>query len=197
MADLDSKRHSKHEDLRPKRPHLADLMAKGGGLSGFEWPEQCGDFEMRIARNGVWFYRGSPIGRTQLCQLFATCLQRDQAGEYWLVTPAERGRVEVDDAPFFCVELENGVSVDGVKWLRFRTSLEFWVEANADHPIEVKLAEDQTPRPYIHVRDGLWALIARPVFYHLIDLGQVKTLDDGREWMHVESHGIEFPIAPL
>src|SRR3984957_1822767 len=64
-----------------------------------------GDLDMRIARDGTWYYRGSPIARQKLVKLFASVLRRDDDGGYSLVTPAERGRVAVEDAPFLAVEL--------------------------------------------------------------------------------------------
>ena len=68
-------------------------------------PIDCGDFDIRIARDGTWFYRGSPINRLALVKLFASVLRRDADGSYWLVTPAERGRITVEDAPFLAVAL--------------------------------------------------------------------------------------------
>ena len=75
--------------------------------SATDFPDlpRCGDFDMRIARDGTWFYRGSPINRKPLVKLFSTVLKRAESGEYWLVTPAERGRIQVDDAPFTAVEV--------------------------------------------------------------------------------------------
>ncbi|MEM7071137.1 MAG: DUF1285 domain-containing protein [Pseudomonadota bacterium] len=180
-----------------KRLSLADLMAKGGGLNVQHWPESCGDFDIKIDVHGQWYYRNSPIGRIKLCQLFATCLQRDDEGRFWLITPVEKGLVEVEDAPFVCVELEQGHDSRKGQWLRFRTSLDFWVEADDKHQIQVKLAADKTPRPYIHVRDGLWALITRSVFYQLIDCGKIVMDKDGFEWMVVESNGQIFDLSPI
>jgi hypothetical protein len=65
-------------------------------------------YDIRIARDGTWFYHGSPIGRIALVKLFSTVLRRDDAGDFWLITPAERGRIRVDDAPFVAVELKAG-----------------------------------------------------------------------------------------
>ena len=86
-------------------------------------PNLCGDFSMRIDRNGTWYYRGSPIGRHALVRLFSTVLRRDADGVYWLTTPVENGRIEVEDAPFIGVEL----SVEGVgqgRVIRIRTNVD-------------------------------------------------------------------------
>ena len=154
----------------------------------------CGDFDIRIAADGTWFYRGSPIGRKALVKLFATVLQRDSAGDYWLVTPVERGRVTVDDAPFVAVEMSaEGHGKDQV--LRFRTNVERWVEAGPENPIRVAEAPDNgEPRPYILVWDRLEALILRPVFYHLVDAA-VEERHHGRNTVGVWSNGIFFPLS--
>lgn len=136
--------------------------------------ETCGDFDMRIARDGTWYYRGSPIGRKPLVRLFSTVLRRDEAGGYWLVTPVERGRILVDDAPFVAVAME--VAGEGAgRQLTFTTNLDHVVAAGSDHPIRVAIDPDTgEPSPYVLVRDGLEALIARPVFYDLVELAEER-----------------------
>ena len=134
----------------------------------------CGDLNIRIARDGTWFYHGSPIGRKPLVKLFASALRREANGEYWLVTPVERGRIEVEDVPFTAVELTvEGIGQDQV--LRFRTNLDEWVEAGPERPIRLAPGDARSgPRPYVLVRDGLEALILRPVFYELVSLAVPK-----------------------
>ncbi len=139
-----------------------------GGAPG-RVPVDLGDIGMRIARDGLWHYRGSPIGRPALVRLFASALRREADGGYWLVTPAERCRVEVEDAPFLAVAL--GVEGAGRRQrLIFRTNLDEFVTAGPDHPLRVETAADGEPAPYIVVRDRLEAKIARSVFYDLVEL---------------------------
>jgi len=148
----------------PCTPHAALGQSPRGEPS-------CGDFDIRVARDGTWFYRGSPIGRQALVKLFASVLSRGPDGGYWLVTPAERGRIRVDDAPFVAVEL----TVEGAgreQSLLFRTNLDELVAADHDHPIRIESAEaGGEPRPYLLVRPGLDALIVRAVYYQLVELG--------------------------
>ena len=142
------------------------MTASGGRLQ----PLDCGDLEMRIARDGTWFYRGSPIARLALVKLFASVLRRDGDGSYWLVTPAERGRIEVEDTPFLAVAL----SVEGEgrdRQLIFRTNLDEFVTAGPDNPLRVETAENGEPTPYVLVRDSLEARLSRSVFYELVELG--------------------------
>jgi hypothetical protein len=129
-----------------------------------------GDLGMRIARDGTWYYRGSPIGRVALVKLFASVLRREDDGHYWLVTPAERGLIEVEDTPFVAVELlVEGAGRD--QQLIFRTNLDEFVTAGTDNPLRVETAASGEPMPYILVRAGLEARLARPVFYQLVELG--------------------------
>lgn len=129
--------------------------------------EHC--YDIRIARDGTWYHEGDPIRRIELAKLFSTVLRRDEAGDYWLITPVERGRIAVEDVPFVAVEM----TVDGEgeeQVLSFRTNLDHWVEAGPDHPIRVvEDPETGEPTPYIGIRDRLEARILRPVFYDMVE----------------------------
>lgn len=155
----------------------------------------CGDFDFRIARDGTWFYRGSPIGRKPLVRLFSTVLRREDDGSYWLVTPVERGRITVDDAPFVAVEMQVTGSGRNQE-LAFRTNVDDWVTADPAHPITLREGADGAPAPYIRVRGDLDALIARPVFYDLVDLAETRADKDGAE-LGIWSTGHFFPLGHL
>jgi hypothetical protein len=146
-----------------------------GPESGRRPLAELGDLDMRIARDGTWYYRGSPINRIPLVKLFASVLRRENDGSFWLVTPAERGRVTVEDTPFIAVALDmQGQGRD--QRLIFRTNLDEIVTAGPDRPLRVETAADGTPAPYILVRPGLEARLARPVFYELAELGQEEEI---------------------
>ena len=148
---------------------------------------------MRIARDGTWFYRGSPISRQPLVKLFASVLRREPDGSYWLVTPAERGRIEVEDVPFLAVAL-TAEGEGHAQRLIFRTNLDEFVTAGPDHPLRVETAASGGPVPYILVRDGLEARLARPVFYELVELGTEERLDAVAEF-GVWSEGMFFRLG--
>ncbi|MSP48325.1 MAG: DUF1285 domain-containing protein [Alphaproteobacteria bacterium] len=156
----------------------------------------CGDFGIAIGRDGTWYYHGSPIGRKPLVKLFASVLRRDDDGTYWLVTPAERGRIMVEDAPFTAVE----VTADGEgprQILRFRTNLDDEVEVGPEHPIRIDHdPASGAPSPYVHVRRRLEARILRPVYYHLVELGREEAVGSERKF-GVWSHGQFFPLGPV
>jgi hypothetical protein len=156
-------------------------------------PKDCGHFDIVIQRNGTWLYRGSPIGRLPLVKLFASVLERDEAGTYWLRTPAERGTVIVEDAPFVAVELE-ARRAGREQVLIFRTNLDDNVEAGPDHPIRLKHdAASGVPVPYIEVRGGLEARLGRSVYYQLVELGLEEEVD-GRARFGIWSKRIFFPL---
>lgn len=175
-----------------------DLLAqlpKGKGLPPVHlWnPDFCGDIDMRIARDGTWYYLGSPIGRKPMVRLFSSIIRRD-GNDYFLVTPVEKVGITVEDAPFVAVSVE--VSGEGERQvLRFVTHVEDEVEAGTEHPIRVVIdAVTQEPSPYVHVRANLEALIHRNVFYQLVELAVVREID-GRRWLGVWSGGEFFPIG--
>jgi len=163
-------------------PASGSSLIQNGGSSKFrpgleQPPRDLGDLDMRIARDGTWSYRGSPIGRSALVKLFASVLRREPDGCYWLVTPAERGRIEVEDVPFLAVALT--VAGDGrERQLIFRTNLDDIVAAGRDNPLRVETAANGEPAPYIRVRERLEARITRPVFYDLVELGREERVED-------------------
>lgn len=155
-------------------------------------PPFCGDIDMRIARDGTWFYLGSPIGRFELVKLFSSILRRD-GDEYFLVTPVEKVGIQVDDAPFLATDFE--VAGEGeAQVLTFRTHVGDEAAAGADHPIRVtRDPETGEPAPYVLIRRNLEALIDRKSFYRLVDLGEHHE-QDGQSWFGVWSSGQFFPV---
>jgi len=168
-------------------------MAAGDRVGSSARQQFCGEIDIRIGRDGTWFYHGSPIGRKPLVKLFASVLRRE-GDDYWLVTPAERGKIKVDEVPFTAVEV-NAVGSGPSQALTFRTNLDDEVVADAQHPIRVAHAADgQEPRPYILVRDRLEARILRPVFYELVELAQMQSIG-GEEVYGVWSREQFFPLG--
>jgi hypothetical protein len=153
-------------------------------------PDYCGDIGMKIARDGQWYYANSPIGRKKLVRLFSTILRHDEDGEHYLVTPVEKIRIEVEDAPFIAT-LMTMTGEGRAQILRFETNVGDFTEAGPDHPMRFEMnAETGEPSPYVHVRARLEGLIARPVFYDLVELAEVHEGQFG-----VWSHGVFFAIS--
>jgi uncharacterized protein len=149
-------------------------------------PPFCGDIDMRIARDGTWFYLGTPIGRPEMVRLFAGIIKREEDA-YFLVTPVEKVGIVVDDAPFIAIDVE---PVDGS--LVFVTNVGDRVVAGPDCPIRVERdPATGEPSPYVLIRRNLWALIDRKSFYRLVDLGEVEG-----DWFGLRSQGVFFPVIP-
>lgn len=147
------------------------LNAGGRPLPPVErWrPERSGVSRMRIDREGHWYYQGSPIERPAMVRLFSRVLRKDDDG-YVLVTPHEKLSIEVDDAPFVAIALEKR-GEGAMQEIAFRTNVDDIVIADVDHPIEIHDDADG-PRPYVAVRRGLRALLARSVYYELVGFAE-------------------------
>ncbi|WP_092425927.1 DUF1285 domain-containing protein [Alloyangia pacifica] len=174
----------------------AARAASGRGLPPVErWnPPFCGDLDMRIARDGTWFYLGTPIGRFELVKLFSSILRKD-GEKYFLVTPVEMVGITVEDAPFVATDFEaEGEGESQV--LTFQTHVGDFAVAGSEHPIRVvRDPETGEPSPYILVRRNLEALIDRKSFYRLVELG-VHHDHEGARWFGLWSSGTFFPMIP-
>lgn len=190
-----------HPDLAlalPRRSSLTEPMTKPRPK---RVPVECGNLPFIIKRDGTWLYRGSPIGRKELVCLFSSVLKRDCEGEFWLETPAERGRIDVEDAPFVAVELDwTGCGRDQV--LTFRTNVDQLVTAGPENPI--RISHDILtcePTPYLMVKAGegrfpVEARINRAVYYELVALAE-PAMVGCRRMLGVYSCGRFFPLGEL
>jgi len=163
-------------------------------------PVECGDLPFLIRRDGTWLYRGSAIRRKELVCLFASVLKREEDGGFILETPAERGRIEVEDAPFVAVELD-WVGCGRDQKLTFRTNVDQLITAGPEHPIRV--AHDILtcePTPYIRVRGSqrapVEARISRAVYYELVALAE-PSVTRCRRMLGVWSDGSFFALGEL
>lgn len=172
---------------------FADLLAlsrAGKRLPVDQWhPAHCGHSDMRIAAEGTWFHAGTPIGRAELVRLFATILRREPDGSHVLVTPVEKLDIDVDDAPFIAVDAD-WQGEGPARQIVFHLNTGDVVACGPDHGLDVRIDADGTPRPYLHVRGGLMALVNRASFYRLADLA----LAEGAEPPGLWSGGVFFPF---
>ena len=148
-------------------------------------PPYCGEMDLEIRPDGAWIHEGSPIGRPAMVRLFSTILKRE-GDRHYLVTPVEKIGIRVEDAPFIAVDAD--ITADAIT---FTTNVGDQVTANAENPITIR-DQDGEPRPYVHVRAGLLALIDRKTFYRLADAAEPG--EDGRSG--VRSAGQFFPLEP-
>lgn len=168
---------------------IASLVAQQKLPPVDQWnPPHCGHSDMRIASDGTWFHQGSPIGRPAMVRLFSTILRREPDGRHVLVTPVEKLDIDVDDAPFLAVELRSeGEGSD--QRLTFRLNTGDLVMADRDHPLRFE-DRGHGMHPYLHVRGGLEALVARPVYYELANLA----IEAGHAPLGLFSEGAFFPM---
>ena len=190
--------HAKNSGARNGAAPSADSLAAAATTAAQSGPPPvhlwnppfCGDLDMRIARDGTWFYQGTPIGREALVRLFASVLRKD-GDRYFLVTPVEKVGITVEDAPFVAVDFRR----EGDR-LVFTTNVGDETVAGPDHPIRVtRDPETGEPSPYVHVRADLEALIDRKSFYRLVEEGETRAVG-GEAWFGVASGGAFFPIIP-
>jgi hypothetical protein len=172
-------------------PEELAMLAKGLPPVAQWNPAQCGTIDIRIARDGTWYHDGTPIGRKELVRLFSTVLRKEADG-FYLVTPAEKMKIVVEDAPFVAVLLKvEGAGRD--QKLVFTTNVGDQTAAGPENVIRVEADPAMhEPAPYVHVRNGLEAKIARPVFYQLADIAEHG--DDGT--LGVWSAGTFFVLGP-
>jgi hypothetical protein len=200
MPDSPTKKRQNNPEtaLAPESALQGLSEAATGRLRGLgpppSWnPPDCGDIDMRIAADGTWFYCGSPIGRAPLVQLFASIMRRE-GDRYVLVTPVEKIGIKVDDAPFLAVEMRVHGEADAPR-LTFRTNVEDLVTVDSEHSLRFERGAAEGLKPYVRVRDDLWALVKRALFYDLVELGGIERTEN-EDWFGVRSGGLFFPMCP-
>ncbi|WP_330925502.1 DUF1285 domain-containing protein [Candidatus Sororendozoicomonas aggregata] len=157
-----------------------------------QWnPPFCGDIDMRILRDGQWLYMGTSIKRPAMVKLFSSVLRRDDDDCYYLVTPVEKVRIQVDDVPFVVVSMTS--THEG---LVFITHTDDLVLLSEDHPLWVTENDRGEPLPYIRVRDRLNALINRNVFYQLVERAEINKTSQG-DVLTITSAGQTFTIGEV
>ncbi|MDE2445355.1 MAG: DUF1285 domain-containing protein [Alphaproteobacteria bacterium] len=169
---------------------LNDVVKAKGAPPVHLWnPPFCGDIDMRIAVDGLWYYMNSPIGRKPLMKLFASVLRLDDDGKYYLVTPVEKCGIRVDDAPFLAIRMRvEGSGREQI--LYFETNVDDEVALGAEHSLRVaNEAGTGGLKPYVLIRRKLEALVSRALYYDLVTMGAVEG-----EWFGVWSSGVFFPM---
>ena len=155
-------------------------------------PPFCGDIDMTISKSGKWYYMGSEIKRPAMVKLFSGILRLESDNSYYLVTPVEKVRIQVEDAPFVAVAITKEQS-EGINTLTFRTNLNDEIVLSKENPLSIEIKKNDEPSPYITVRNNLRALISRSVFYELVDLAETIPID-GVPYLAIKSQGEIFKI---
>ena len=151
-----------------------------------QWhPERTGEIDILINRKGEWFHEGGKFERQDLARMFSSILRKDD-GDYFLVTPAEKLRIRVEDVPFSVVLMQEEEGN-----LKFITSLGDEVVAGNDHRLEFQQDENGAFIPYINIRNGLLGKLQQNTYYQLMEF--VKE-EEGGSGYYIESGGVRFEI---
>ncbi|MCP3868410.1 MAG: DUF1285 domain-containing protein [Gammaproteobacteria bacterium] len=175
---------------------LRDIKtADDASKAKLEWnPGYQGSIDIRIAVDGSWYHDGRQFQRDALTKLFASVLRRE--GEnYYLVTPTEKLQIQVDDAPFVATLVEQEEESEDRTAIVFETNIGEQVVVDRHHPIRVEFKADTgEPRPYVHVRAGLEALISRSAFYDLLGMAE-EIQRNQQSFLVVTSMGERFELG--
>ncbi|WP_298447154.1 DUF1285 domain-containing protein [uncultured Marinobacter sp.] len=157
-------------------------------------PELSGDMDLRISRDGLWIHKGDPIGREAIVKLFSTILRREEDEHYYLVTPVEKWRIQVEDTPL----LAHSLTVEGsgeYQVIKLTTNVGETIEVGKDHPLEVgSYGDSDQPRPIVRVRHGVDARLVTAAYYDLAEYVVEQTID-GKPILGVFSHGNFYKIG--
>lgn len=185
----------RHTPLEAQGLSLVDLAAaietRGDPAPVDRWnPVQCGHSDMRIARNGTWFYRGTPINRPAMVRLFSTVLRREPDGSHVLVTPVEKLMIEVETTAFRATQMTMaGEGNQRRIGLTLNSGDALIVGPN--HPLNI-ISTPDGPSPRVAVRFGLEAELTRPLYYELVELALAENHNPPGVW----SDGIFFALEP-
>lgn len=153
-------------------------------------PDLSGDIDIRIDRQGRWLHEGSEIKRKPLVKLFASILRREDDGDYYLLTPVEKWRIKVDCLPLIVVEAEfENEGNTAMQQIHVRTNTDAVFSLGAEHPLEIVTLAGGEKLPAVNIRNGLSALISRPVYYELAEHCKGK---GGKYGLY--SEGLYFPL---
>ena len=150
----------------------------------------CGDIGLKIRHDGTWSYQEGAIARKGLVKLFASVLRLEDDGSYYLVTPVEKVPIAVETMPFVAVEMRREGRGTGQS-LTFRSNVDDLVTAGPEHALGFQPGPEESFIPFILVRDGLKARLARPVYY---ELAALAIESPGPEGPGVWSGGAFFPF---
>ncbi|MGO1474389.1 MAG: DUF1285 domain-containing protein [Psychrobacter sp.] len=222
-AETPSSVSSAPNDIEALSQYLKSTAGKREGRSIpplEKWhPENSADMDLVIKANGEWWHEGGHMTRESLVSLFATILwKEDNNGvtEYFLKTPVQKLRIQVEDAPLLINDV-GIVNENETSWLEFTTTTGDVVRLDDEHPITLKaynpkdndtnqtlagvgntsnqnVATETQIRPYMPVRNSLTALIGRNTFYHLTEIGEL-TEQDGETILTLQSGGKHYQLS--
>jgi len=163
-----------------------------------QWsPDLNGDLDMRIDREGRWHYLGDEIRRPSMVKMFSRILKRE-GDDYFLLTPVEKWRIQIDVAPFVIVGARKELDRQGVASFILTTNVGDEFVLGAEHALWMQNLDqpEDEPRPMVMVRQQLPALLNRNVFYQLVDEAIINA-ESGRTGMYIHSAGERFCLGHI
>ena len=158
-------------------------------------PENCGDIDIVIKQDGTWWHEGSPIGRKNLVKLLARVLIKE-GDDYFLKTPAEKMRIQVEDAPFVITSWQTLTDDDESTHIEVTTNLDRNFIVSQEHPISVNHENPDDPSLYVECHRGLLAKVHRNVYYQWIEMATEQTINN-QSHLIVNSAGSKFSLGML
>jgi uncharacterized protein len=150
-----------------------------------QWqPKHCGTMNLKVLANGEWWHEGQLIKRQQLIDLFSSVLWKEN-GTYYLKTPVEQIEIEVEDEPLFVNQVDR-VEIENKFYIQLTTTTQDVVLVDAEHPIIMREYQGEL-RPYVYVRFGIYALIQRASFFHLVEYGDLSENVHGQTILQLKS----------
>ncbi|MEM8498323.1 MAG: DUF1285 domain-containing protein [Pseudomonadota bacterium] len=154
-------------------------------------PQRSAAIDIEIRSDGSWWHEGTKIVRKELCKLFASILRYEEDEQFYLVTPVEKLRITVVDAPLMIVESTRFTDNQSICHVAVRTNMDDSLQLGEEHALELR-----ADIPYVYVRRGLWAKVGRSVYYEWVEWGEKKVETD-QPCLVLKSGGTEFSLGGL
>ena len=157
-------------------------------------PPLCENVDMRISRDGKWYFKNSLISREKMIKLFSTVIRYDADGFYYLVTPVEKIKLQVEDKPFV-IKTYSKERIKNKEVYIFQTNVDEVVTLGEANPLRVVVDKDtKEPSPYLLIRKNLEGLISRNVFYQLVE---EASLNQKNNELEITSNGNTFSLGKI
>jgi hypothetical protein len=134
-------------------------------------PPLSGDISIVIDAQGEWHHDGTRIQRSSLVRLFASILRREDDGDYYLVTPGEKWRIQVELHPLMVTDV-TALEIDGECVLEATLNTGRQIMVSKENPLFLEPAVGNIAA--LQLAHGLTALCTRSAWYRLVDMAESR-----------------------
>ena len=152
-------------------------------------PDLCEGQEIKINRDGAWFYNNSLIKNQKLVNLFASVLRKD-GDNYFLVTPTEKVPVKVEIAPYVIEDFK--IIEDTIE---LKTNLNYSFLLTEKDLVRLKEIE-RTFLPLITVRNSIEGFFNRNTYYRIIDFALENNYVKNNT-LYIKSNSNLYPVGKV